>query len=335
MQELQFVRGDERMKARDRQSNAELEIQAANRLYRLKWPDGFECPNCGYGRCYVIQSRRHPLFECADCRHQTSLTVGTIMEGSRTPLSKWFTAIDLVARLTKGTTAVELAQTIQVTYKTAWLILHKIRHALGRYEDTHPLTGTVRMNNGMYGRPHNSTVYRHPEEHPLLAAVELTDQEEVAKLKIKAVEADGCDRNTPRKHAREAFAQQHIDKHASIQGRHSSYAVNKHPLIRHVCAQASRWLNAAFHGLGGKHLNAYLDEYCCRHNLAADSLECLPDRIAAVCVRFSRITYATLVSKPFKRIYPPSYYIARNQNRHVFSSYPRFEGESYMLALTI
>lgn len=303
------------MNARGQQSNAELERQAMNRLYRLKWPNGYACPQCGYGCCYVIQSRRQPLFECVDCRHQTSLTVGTIMEGSRTPLSKWFIAIDLVARQTHGTTAVELAETIQVTYKTAWLILHKIRHALGQYEDNHQLTGTVRMNKGMYGRPLNSTIYRHPEEHPLLAAVSLTEHEEVVKLKIKAVEAEGCDSNIPSKHAREAFAERHVDKHASLIGAQTSYAVNKHPLIRQVCAQVSKWLNAAFHGLGGKHLNAYLDEYCCRHNLAADFSERLSDRIAAICVRATRITYASLVRKPYSRPLPPSYYIARNQNR--------------------
>jgi transposase-like protein len=313
----------------DQQSKAELEHQAVNKLYQLKWPHGFECPMCGYGRCYIIQSRRHPLFECADCRHQTSLTVGTIMEGSRTPLSKWFIAIDLVARLVKGTTAVELAQTIQVTYKTAWLMLHKIRHAIGEYEDTQQLTGTVRMNKGIYGRPHNPTVYRHPEEHPLLAAAALSEQDEVVQLKIKAIEAELCDGNSPTKHARESFAHRFIDGHADLHGLQCSYAVNKQPLIRNICARASRWLNATFHGLGGKHLNAYLDEYCCRLNLAAASQESLPERLAAICVRFSRITYAALISKPYSRILPPAYYVAKNQNRYAFPSYSRYERGSY------
>jgi transposase-like protein len=317
------------------QSEAELELQAVNKLYQLKWPHGFECPSCGYGRCYIIQSRRHPLFECADCRHQTSLTVGTIMEGSRTPLSKWFTAIDLVARLTQGTTAVELSQTIQVTYKTAWLMLHKIRHALGQYEDKQQLTGTVRMNNGKYGRPLNPTVYRHPEEHPLLVAVSLSEHDEVLQLKIKTVEDKLCDGNSPLNLAREAFAHQYIDRRAELHGLKSSYAANKQPLIRNVCAQAGRWLNATFHGLGGKHLNAYLDEYCCRLNLAAALQVALPERLASICARYSRITYAALISKPYTRILPPAYYVAKNQNRYAFTSFPRYEqyyGSTYLHA---
>jgi transposase-like protein len=314
------------------QTDAELELQAVHKLFQLKWPNGFECPRCGYGRCYTIHTRRHPIFECVDCRHQTSLTVGTIMEGSRTPLTKWFIAIDLVARLEQGTTAVELSRTIQVTYKTAWLMLHKIRHALGQYEDGQQLTGTVRMNNGKYGRPHNPTVYRHPEEHPLIAAVSLSQHDEVLQLKIKTVDDQLCDGNFPLNRAREAFAQQYIDKHAELHGRKSSYAANKQPLIRNVCAQASRWLNATFHGLGGKHLNAYLDEYCCRLNLAAASQESLFERLAAICVRFSRISYAALVSKKSARVLPPDYYIARNRNRYTFFSFAQFEQNPYETA---
>ncbi len=318
------------------QSDAEMELQAVNRLFRLKWPNGFVCPRCGYGRCYTTRTRRHPIFECVDCRHQTSLIVGTIMEGSRTPLAKWFIAIDLVARLSTGTTAVELSRTIQVTYKTAWLMLHKIRHALGQFEDRQQLTGTVHMNNGKYGHPHNPTVYRHPAEHPLIAAVSLSEHGEVLQLKIKTVEDQHCDGNYPLNRAREAFALQFIDQQAYILGRKSSYTANKQPLIRQICGQAGRWLNATFHGLGGKHLNAYLDEYCCRLNLAAASQDSLFERIAAISVRFSRITYASLVNKKYARVFPPEYYIARNRNRYTSFSFSQYElnprETTYMLA---
>lgn len=306
------------------QQDAELEAQAVQRLFQLKWPNGFECPRCGYGRCYTTRTRRHPIFECADCRHQTSLIVGTIMEGSRTPLTKWFIAIDLIARLSTGTTAVELSRTIQVTYKTAWLMLHKIRHALGQYEDRQLLTGTVLMNHGKYGHPYNPTVYRHPEEHPLIAAVSMSEHGEVLKMKIKSIDDQLCDGIFPLKHAREAFAQQYIDSNVEVHGRKSSYTANKQPLIRQICGQAGRWLNATFHGLGGKHLNAYLDEYCCRLNLAAASQESLFERIATISVRFSRITYAALIKKKYTRVLPPDYYIARNRNRYTFFSFSQY-----------
>lgn len=98
-------------------------------LFALKWPHGYRCPNCKHPRAYVIRTRRLPLYECS-CHHQTSLTVGTIMEGSRTSLRKWITAMWLVSRSDKGINAVKLSSMIEVTSKTAWAMLHKIRTAI-------------------------------------------------------------------------------------------------------------------------------------------------------------------------------------------------------------
>ncbi|MFC5403069.1 transposase, partial [Cohnella soli] len=52
-------------------------------LFHSRWPGGFVCPRCGCGRYYSIRSRHIPLFECADCNTQTSLTAGTILERTR------------------------------------------------------------------------------------------------------------------------------------------------------------------------------------------------------------------------------------------------------------
>ena len=62
-----------------------LEYLAASR-----WPHGFACPACGGRRAWVLE-RRH-LWECADCAQQTSVTAGTVMHGTRTPLLQWFRA---------------------------------------------------------------------------------------------------------------------------------------------------------------------------------------------------------------------------------------------------
>lgn len=99
-------------------------------LFSYKWPHGFRCPNCRHPHAYVIRTRRLPLYECGSCRHQTSLTAGTIFEGSRTSLRKWIAAIWLVANPKEGINAVRLRSIIDVTYKTAWAMLHKIRTAI-------------------------------------------------------------------------------------------------------------------------------------------------------------------------------------------------------------
>lgn len=117
-------------------------------LYKSKWPDGFRCPRCAHHEAYRIATRKLPLFECKNCRTQTSLIAGTIMEGTRTPLSSWFLAISLLAA-PNGINAKQLARTISVTYKTAWLICHKIRHAMRCAEQKSLLTGVVRIASGI------------------------------------------------------------------------------------------------------------------------------------------------------------------------------------------
>jgi hypothetical protein len=101
-----------------------LEYLAASR-----WPEGFACPGCGAGRAWVLE-RRH-LWECASCRLQTSVTAGTVMHGTRTPLRVWFWAAYLVATHHPGISAKQLQRQLGLSrYETAWLILQKLRRAM-------------------------------------------------------------------------------------------------------------------------------------------------------------------------------------------------------------
>ena len=81
-------------------------------LYNVKWPTGFVCPVCGCRHCYAIKTRRQ--YQCANCRHQTSLTANTVMHRSHLPLTKWFWAIYLVACDKRGISALALAGKIEV-----------------------------------------------------------------------------------------------------------------------------------------------------------------------------------------------------------------------------
>src|SRR5581483_3683360 len=85
----------------------DTEEACADYLFHIKWPNGFICPRCDQHRdYYTITTRRLPLFECHHCHHQTSLTVGTVMEGSHTALRKWFVALFLVSQIFSGINAV-------------------------------------------------------------------------------------------------------------------------------------------------------------------------------------------------------------------------------------
>ena len=70
-------------------------------LAASRWPEGFNCPACAGRRAWGLE-RRH-LWECADCHHQTSVTAGTVMHGTRTSLRLW--SAYLVATHTPGISA--------------------------------------------------------------------------------------------------------------------------------------------------------------------------------------------------------------------------------------
>jgi hypothetical protein len=98
-------------------------------LAESRWPGGFVCPRCEGRRAWVL-ARRH-LWECADCRQQTSVTAGTVMHGTRTALRLWFWAAYLVATHHPGISAKQLQRQLGLSrYETAWLILHKLRRAM-------------------------------------------------------------------------------------------------------------------------------------------------------------------------------------------------------------
>jgi hypothetical protein len=114
-----------------------------------RWPEGFRCPACKCQRAWVLE-RRH-LWECAQCHQQTSITAGTVMHGTRTPLRLWFWAAYLVATHTPGISAVQLQRQLGISrYETAWLILQKLRRAMVAPE-REPLSGEVEVDETLIG----------------------------------------------------------------------------------------------------------------------------------------------------------------------------------------
>ncbi|MGG1553381.1 transposase [Paenibacillus ferrarius] len=253
-------------------------------IYQSKWPHGFSCPRCQFRHAYVINSRRVPLYECSRCQHQTSLIAGTIMENSRTSLKKWLLAIYLTARSHIGTTAVELAKRIQVTYKTAWLMLHKIRTSIHLADQKEPLKGTVQINAGIYGKSPKSSSYKQPSEHLVLVGSTLNSNHEWEHVKIKHIAA-------PRSRYKEitrtdllSFQESHLDASVTLcQAVTGFYTPRKQrPLLQFV-TQASNWLKTTFHGIGPRHLQKYLDEFTYKLNLSQKNIAIF-DHLLQICV---------------------------------------------------
>jgi len=108
------------------------EDKAREALEAIRWPDGPYCPHCGNSDQEKIakgqgKAHRPGLYYCAECNGQFTVTVGTVMERSKIPLSKWLFAMHLVGASKKGMSALQLQRMLGVTYKTAWFLCHRIR----------------------------------------------------------------------------------------------------------------------------------------------------------------------------------------------------------------
>ncbi|NOU63428.1 DDE transposase [Paenibacillus sp. LMG 31461] len=260
-------------------------------LFQTKWPSGFYCPRCEHRHAYVTTTRRLPLYECSRCRFQVSLLSGTIMEGSRTELRKWLLAIFLISRTHIGTTAMELSRLIKVTYKTAWLILHKIRTSIVQADNQSPLSGSVQINSAIYGKPFNPTVHKHSQEHLLLVGSSLNDSGEPTHIKIKHVTPSHPTNKHITKFDISTFQEQHIEP--TVKEIHTTtgfYTPKRQRPLLEIAKQASTWINTTFHGIGARHLQSYLDEFCYRINLTTSKIPVFENLIKCCILKFTAAT---------------------------------------------
>jgi transposase-like protein len=111
--------------------------KAREALEAVRWPDGPICPHCGNADQDRIarvegakRSHRPGLFYCNECKGQFTVTVGTVFERSKIPLTKWWLATHLLGSSKKGMSSHQLHRMLGVTYKTAWFMSHRIREAM-------------------------------------------------------------------------------------------------------------------------------------------------------------------------------------------------------------
>jgi len=110
------------------------EAVAFEYLESVLWADGIVCPHCGVvgGKVYEIKgkSARIGLKTCGSCRRQFTVKVGTVFEHGRMPLHKMLQAVYLITSSKKGISAHQLHRTLEITYKSAWFLVHRIREAM-------------------------------------------------------------------------------------------------------------------------------------------------------------------------------------------------------------
>jgi transposase-like protein len=275
-------------------------------LFRIRWPEGLKCPICGGTDFYKITTRN--IYECK-CGHQVSLTAGTIMHGSHTPLGKWFWAIYLTAHDKRGISALRLQKELQVSYPTAWLMLHKIRHAMGERDSRYLLAGIVETDE-MYigGAKKGGKRGRGTEKTPVQVAVSLDTEGRPQFVKMEM--ADDITGQSIR-----GFAERHIEAGAVVKSDNyrsyikafdnqaythepEKFGIKENPehlkWLHRIVGNVKVFILGTYHGLGDKHLQAYLDEFCFRINRRKFSGQ-LFNRLLTACMTSSAITYRELV----------------------------------------
>jgi transposase-like protein len=141
-----------------------------------RWPNGFVCPNCAKSAhsTFVRNGRQH--WQCQACRHQTTVTSGTVFEATKLPLTRWFLAMHLLTQAKNNVSALELKRHLGVRYTTAWMMKHKLMQVMASREASRVLDGRVEIDDAYLGGERPGKRGRgSPNKVPFVVAVQTTD----------------------------------------------------------------------------------------------------------------------------------------------------------------
>lgn len=270
---------------REFQSKFATEEACQQYLALCRWPDGFACPRCGNRRAYeLVESRR---WQCTACRHQVSLTAGTILHNTKTPLTVWFWAAYLMTTDKRGVSALLLQRQLALRrYETAWMMLHKFRRAMVN-SAREPLRGEVEVDDTWVGGTQaglrGSRQLKGRKAALVLAAVEkrgrATGRARMAvipdfkgatllaflKQNVEpgsTVYTDGLKSFTGLGEA--GF--KHVSRTQPLPGELRKGAKSVVPLADRAIGNLQQWLIGTYHGVSREQLQVYLDEFVFRHN---------------------------------------------------------------------
>jgi hypothetical protein len=235
---------------------------------KARWGDEPRCARCRSARVWVVHEGRH--FECAACGHQTSLTSGTVLEGTRKPFKMWFRAVFEISSRRNGISAKELQRILGFgSYETAWTWLHKIRGSLVR-RDREKLANDIEIDEAFVGgrRAGKSMVLVATEtDGRIRLAHALTNDEDTLKTFVDANLGDEAD-VTSDGHAGYNETSLGEREHAAIVQTNDERAEDDTLQRAHwAVSMLKRWLIGTHAGaVKPRHLQAYLNEFAFRWN---------------------------------------------------------------------
>lgn len=262
------------------------EDAARELLEEMRWgKDGAVCPHCGGADPYKLVAKatskkpgRKGLYKCKACRKQFTVTVKTVFEDSRIPLSKWLLAIHLLGSSKKGMSAHQLHRNLGISYKAAWFMAHRLRYAMTQ-EPFAKLSGVIEMDEAYIGGRRKNAKGRKPG--PKMAVVALIER----GGRARAFPVERVDSSTLHK-----AMVQHIDTkrselmtdelplyggevvagmaHGAVEHGKGIYARGRvhSNTVEGFFSLLKRGINGTFHHVGKGHLHRYCDEFSFRYS---------------------------------------------------------------------
>ena len=285
---------------------------------RLRWTDGFACPACGVQAEPYRASRLRLM--CRHCRHQTSVTSGTIFDKTRTPMRVWLAAAWYATNQKLGVSALGLQRVLGLgSYQTAWTMLHRFRRAMVRPE-REKLHGLVEVDETYLAITDKHAVAqgkkRKSRTHRVMVAVavEIHEPKGFGRIRLRQVKDDSAASVVP--FVTESLASDatvRTDGSAAYRGlQELGYAHERKvmlgaedpahvsmPGVHRVASLLQRWLLGTHQGaVQPEQLDFYLDEFVFRFNRRnSGSRGMLFYRLMEQAVRTPPVTYSTVIHK--------------------------------------
>lgn len=265
------------------------EDAARGLLEEMRWNGKPTCPHCGGLEPYTLTAKptskkpgRKGLYKCKACRKQFTVTVGTVFEDSRIPLSKWLLAIHLIASSKKGMSAHQVHRNLGISYKAAWFMMHRLRYAMKQGPLSGLMKGTVEIDETYVGGKQRHVKSGRPgsesNKTPVVALVERgtgrvragTMARITADNLTKVIEenvAHNATMMTDDYHLYKRVAETTGNKHFTTN--HSKYEYvrgNVHSnTVEGFFSLLKRGINGVYHHVSRGHLNRYCDEFAFRY----------------------------------------------------------------------
>ena len=271
------------------QENEQAEDQAREVLERLRWGDKVYCPRCGSDKVVKVEANREKkvrkgLYRCKDCRklkqnNQFTVTVGTIFEDSHIKLNVWLQAIVLLCSSKKGMSAHQLHRELEITYKSAWFMAHRIRYAMEQHTFDKKLDGTVEADETYVGGKSRRIARQTGLENKTPVVSLLQRDGNVRSFVVPVVSAKTLRNVLTENVSKDAHLMTDEGRGYIRLGREfASHGVVNHTLDEYVRGNITtntvegffgilkRGINGIYHHVSKEHLHRYLAEFDFRYN---------------------------------------------------------------------